>query len=141
VTNRSRFDLIQLRGFDTVRREHVVFRTRDLLEGFSSTRFQDSSCSLEASGRLIGRFCSLVTQAPAISSPRKAPRRVYLLDRVPTLLGNNNNAGYQTEKPVVRREVETNWRRSRRSGKGGREKEDWRRIQATSNRITGYRVS
>lgn len=139
MTNRSRFDLIRLRGCDTARGGHVASRTRDLSDGFSSSRFQDSSCSLEASGHLIGRFCSLVTQAPAISSPRKAPRRVYLLDPAPTLLGNSN-AGYQTEKPVVRREVErTNWRR--RSGRGRREKQDRRRIQATSNRITGYQVS
>lgn len=140
MTNRSRFDLIRLRGCDIARGERVVLRICDLSEGFSSSRFQDSSCSLRASGRLIGRFCSHATQAPAISSPHKVLWRVYLLDRAPTLLGNNN-PGYQTEKPVVRRQVErTNWRK-RKSGRGRRDKEDRRRIQATSNRITSYRVS
>lgn len=120
------FDLIRLRDRDMARRECVVPRTHDLSEGFSSSRFRDSSCNLEVSGRLIGRFYSLVTQAPAISSPRKATRRrVYLLDRAPTLLGNNN-VGYQTEKPVERQEVErTNWRRRWRE-REGREKENRR---------------
>lgn len=107
------------------RRECVAPRTRVLSEGLSSSRFQDSSCNLEVSACLIGRFYNLVTQAPAISSPRKAPRRVYLLDRAPTLLGNNN-VGQQTEKPVERQEVErTNWRRRWRE-REGREKENRR---------------
>lgn len=109
MTNRPRFDLIRFRSCDMAQGEHVVLgRIHDLSEGFSSSRFQDSSCSLGASGRLIGRFCSLATQAPAISSPRKAFWRVYLLDRAPTLLGNNNT-GYQTEEPVVRQIGRTNW--------------------------------